>query len=270
MATKYNTVEDDNFTTAIGGAPSSGDTVMVIKGNRDYSAGTDLDAYDLQRFELTPDFGGRFRNEAGGKLSLVVNQTGTGKFINNSRSPKIELESSSASGVIYEIQHAPALASGLLQVGACDCEMAYVQDGVFIALDGSDIAAAKLAGGKSFFRNSSNALPTVDCYDGSHEIARDITTANIYGGAMRFSDTAVVPATCNIQGGVLEVLECGTISALNGFRGVLDISQSRRPLTISAAVLYPNFRIRLRRGQSLPSWGTPTKPYGEPQFEYVG
>lgn len=270
MAIKYNTVDDADFTAAIGGAPTAGDTVMVIKGNRDYSAGTDLDAYDLARFELTPDFGGRFRGEDGGRLSLVVNQTSTGKFVNNSRSPRIELESSSSAGVIYEIQHAPALATGILQVGACDCNMAYVQDGVFTATDVADIAAAKLTGGKAFFRNSAFVLATVDNYEGSHEIGRDITTLNNYGGSMRFSDTAVVPATCNILGGMLEILESGTIAALNGFRGVLDISQSRRPVVITAAVLYPSFRIRLRRGQSLPTWGTPTKPYGEPQFEYVG
>lgn len=269
MAKFYNTVIDLALLVAIGGIlPAAGDEVFIERYALDYNS-NNLAAVDLALFELAPDFSGTFKADGGAQLILQLNRTNTGIFRNNSRSPRIELASTNVSTVINEVQHAPALNTAVLQLNAADYAMAMVQNGVLHAESTADIAACRLLGGRSIFRNASYVMATVDCWEGSHEIARDVTTCNLYGGSLKASNTAVVPATVNIHGGMLEVLGIGTTAQLNGYRGGMDISQMRRPIEVTAATLYPSFRFRMRRGQPLPTFGSVSKPYGEPTYEYV-
>lgn len=270
MAVLRISVDSPDLVAALAATPGAADTVRINRFFRDFNANTNISAADLAAIIFEPGFGGRFRNSDGGELVAVVNQTGTGYVLNASDSPRIELRSTSSTGVIARIEHAPARGDGQMQVGTCDCERLDVRGGLFVALQGMDLAVAAVAAGHAVFRSSSFALTTLECNGGTAEVERDVGTVHLNAGATLVSTHSdFSPTTLNLNGGAWVPKQSGTVGTLNGRAGVIDLTQSERLPVFSAGELGPGVTIRLASGQEKPDLSALTLRMGGPRYEYV-
>lgn len=270
MATKYASLADPNLATAMGGAPASGDTVYVNKWATDYNA-ADLSAADLTLFVITAGFSGSFQAANSGQLKLVVNQTGAGVFINQSSSPRIDLVSTSSTGVIDEIRNQPAI-GGVLTISTLKCTDFFQVDrgSVRIASD-VDLTNAYIDGGRVEFADGASFTTTliVAC-SGDVVLNRDATTVNIEGTAtVTINSTNCTPTTINMRGGTLVVAECGGIGTIAGFSGLVDFSRCTRPTTVTARACGPGVTFRLPKSGLVTFSGTSGDTGGGPVLEYV-
>lgn len=270
MATKYASVSDPSLATALGGAPSSGDTVYVNKWATDFNA-ADLSAADLLLFVITAGFSGSFQAANSGQLKLVVNQTNTGVFINQSNSPRIDLVSTSSTGVIYEIRNQPAF-GGVLTLSTLKCTNFYQTDrgSVRIAND-VDLTNAYIDGGRVEFADGASFTTTlITACSGAVTLNRDVTTLNIEGSAeVTINSTNCSPTTVNMRGGTLVVGECGGVGTLAGYSGVADFSRASRPVTIAARACGPGVLIRLPKSGLITFTSISGDVGGGPTLEYV-
>lgn len=270
MAVHRIAADSANLVTALGATPAGADTVRVNRYFRDFSAGTDLSAADLTAVIFESGFGGRFRNADGGELVLVANQTGSGYVTNASNSPRIELRSTSSSGVIYRIEHAPTRGDGQMQIGSCDCERLDVRAGLCVGLQGLDLAVCAVSGGQCVLRSSSYGVTTLECNGGETEIERDVTTVHLNGGAtLTSTHSDFSPTTLNHNGGTWIVKHAGTVGTYNGRGGVIDLTLVERMPVFSAGEIGPGVTIRLAAGQEKPDLSALSLRMGGPRYEYV-
>ena len=114
------------------------------------------------------------------------------------------------------------------------------------SIDGVTTYRWTLAGGSGTIDGivGSTKLFSVAVTGGSHTVKRGIqggTVAenstkeglNVYGGVVTIDAFAETISDMTIAGGTVIVRNCGTITYIGGFSGVLDLSQLQRPLTIT-------------------------------------
>lgn len=275
MATRTITAIDDVLLTALGGTVSNTDTVYVDRGGNNFTS-ADLTAADLTAFKITAGFSGQFSSANGGQLKLVVNQTSTGVFTNESNSPLIELRSSSSSGVIYEIRNRPA-SSGTLQVSACKPTIIYHElRGVMKFESDVDLSAATIRtfSGETICRRTAGAAtyPLLNgyVYGGTLTIERDAGTLYARGtGRIRLTYSDCSPTTINMDGGNVDVIQASAIGTLQGDAGTIDFTNSKTPLTVTTRACGPGVKIRLRRSHNITFSSVSGDYGGGPQIEYV-
>jgi hypothetical protein len=269
MASRYNSTQNVNLTTSLGGTISAADSCFVSKWATDYSAGTDLSAADLTLFEIQEGAEGSLATANGGGLVLVANQTSTGIFRNRGSMSRVDLRSTSASGVIYNVENNPALASSILQIATGDYNQLRQKSGVLLVDSTADLNNAEITGGQTVLANATYAMTLCKITGGTNTIARDVATLSISGGVNTIDHTDVTPTTLNLDGGVVNVNEMGTVSTLNAVAGVLDFTKNRRMPAFSAGSIGPGVTVRARAGQTLPDFSSLTKHFGGPRYEIL-
>lgn len=269
MATLRNTVVSTNLITSLGATPANGDNVIIDRSAIDYIAGTNLSAADLDLFELTPGFAGSFSAELGGALQLVVNDSGAGRFVNRSRARRIDLRSTSITGVIARIVQDGA--GSLLAITECKPASVEVLRGSMVIGQNTDVAAVFQSGGTCTVRPDTNAITgTYTITGGEASIARDLAALNQVGGVTTLdSPTITASGTITLSGGTMFVRQLTSGATFLGEAGVLDLTQMAFQPVFTNSTHWPGLTIRLARGQSEPTWGTLTEPYGAAKREYV-
>lgn len=265
MATKTITVIDDVLATALGGAPSAGDSVYVDRTAIDFTSATL--ANDLLLMVLSAGFSGRFLSSLGGALNITCDRTSTGVFRNESNSPVVELRSTSASGVIYEIRNRPA-SGGVLQVSSCKPTIVHQHAGVMRLEADVDLSAATLRvhGGEAIAKKTGGAAtyPLLNgyCYNGRFIIERDVTTLYARGrGLIRLAYSDCSPTTVNLDGGTVEAMHCSALGTLQGDNGVFDERPCKTPFTVTTRAVGPGVTI-LRRRNSMVTYSSTSGDYG--------
>jgi hypothetical protein len=271
MATRTITSANTTLTSALSGSLSAGDTVYINKFAIDFT-NADLSATDLLNVTLTAGFAGTFKAEANGQLKLVVNQTSTGVVINQSASPRIDLVSTSSTGVIYEIRNQPAV-GGLLTLSTLKCTNFYQVDrgNARIAAD-VDLTNAYISAGRVEFVEGNSFTTTLITVgdDAAVTLNRDVTTLNVEGDCqVTINSSYCTPTTINLRGGTLYVAECGTIAALNGTSGTADFSRVTIPTTVTARACGPGVEIILPKSGLVTFSGTSGDFGGGPSIRYV-
>lgn len=252
MATRTNSVPNaTNFTTALGGTVASNDDILVNQYAAVYTAGTNLSTYDLLSFHITNGFNGKFENN--GELTLVVDQTGTGVFKNESNSTVVQIKSTSVTGVIKTVVNAPVNDSQSLRIRSALVTTLYQKSGTLSLEEDCDCETLNCYGGVTVARKTSGATPidTLTVYGGSVMLSRDIGTGNFEGGSVTIDDATCIPATINVRGATVKIVEGGTVTNFNGYAGVLDLSGLRAPITFSNSVFHPGMTIRRSRKNSI-------------------
>jgi len=270
MATRYNTVVNANVTTALGGTISAADTVIFQQDAVKYTAGGDLSAADLTAVTLTEGFRGTLSVADSGGLTLVVNQTSTGIVTNRSPSSRIDIRSTSASGVIYTVIQA---GSGVMSLTYADTQYAVVTSGTLIVGTSADVHTYVVDGPNatlSLYEDASYPATLIEVNQGDAIIARDFTTLNVRGtGRATLASSTITATTATMHGGTLTLVNATTITNFNGYAGVLDLTKAERLPVFTTSVHHPGLTIRLRQNQAEPTWGSLTAPYGAAKRVYV-
>jgi hypothetical protein len=245
-----------NWSDAAGFA--DGATLFIQSGTQDVTGGLSP-TYDgvtgLTNLDVLPAFSGRIGGTAGSlaaetKIS-VLNQTtqlprvrywgNGGAFYYTAQGT-----GTSVNACVY-LQFA---GSGLSVVnGTCTVYRLEVESGPYYvgaSVDGVTTYRWTLAGGSGTIDGivGSNELFSVTVTGGSHTVKRGVvggTVAenstkeglNVYGGVVTIDAFAETISDMTIAGGTVIVRNCGTITYVGGFSGVLDLSQLQRPLTIT-------------------------------------
>lgn len=270
MTTRTIQSSNVNLLAALGSTVNAADTVFINKYATDFTNG-DISSADLTALTLTAGFAGTFKAEAGGQLKLVVNQSSTGVLTNQSSSPRIDLVSTSSTGVIYEIRNQPAV-GGLLTLATLKCTNFYQVDrgNVRIGAD-VDMTNAYIDGGRvEFVESNSFTTTTITADSGSVVLNRDVGTLNVEGDVeVTINSSYCTPTTINMRGGILIVAECGTIAALNGFSGLVDFTRVTVPTTVTARACGPGVTIRLPKSGLVTFSGTSGDFGGGPTVQVV-
>jgi hypothetical protein len=117
---------------------------------------------------------------------------------------------------------------------------------VGVGIDGVTTYRWTLAGGSGTIDGivGSTKLFSVTVTGGSHTIKKGISGGTVaenstkeglcaYGGVVTLDAFAETVSDLTVAGGTVIVRNCGTITYVGGFSGVLDLSQLQRPLTIT-------------------------------------
>lgn len=270
MATRRNTVESTSVLASLGGTVSNTDTVYFQQFATKYLSAGDLSAADLTAVYFTEGCRCNFSTDAGGGLKLVVNQTSTGVVVNRSACPQIDIISTSASGVVYKVTHN---GSGVMTLGTMAVNTVAALSGALtigasvnattVIVDGPDAAV-------TFIEDNSYPATTVEVNQGRLLMARDFTTLTMRGTAdVTLQSSTITGTTLTMNGGRLSVRNASTVGTFNGYAGVVDCTQAETLPTFTTSVHHPGLVIRLRKGQSEPTWGSLTEPYGSATRVYI-
>lgn len=252
MASYTNTVNDPSATVALGSPGlAAGDDISFVRYSTTYTSGADFSGTDLLKVTTGQGFSGSFKAENSAPLKITANRTSTGQYFNVSASARIDLLSTSSTGVIYKIHQ---LGSGALWVATCKTAggLWAFAGTTYIAGD-VDLTTLNVGGsGVCYQRKSSGAFvpTTVNVYgEGLCRMETDFATSNCYSGTLEINDVSVTPAQVNGYGGTIRIIESGTIGAmlLDG-ACILDFTQLKIPLTISGTTsVGPGVEIKYRR-----------------------
>lgn len=243
-----------SFLDSIGGAlPADGDSVVLHKGADRYDYEMDISSKNLAEFVIgrgrlagIGDLGTplkiqvahgstpRLKNFCGG-LGAAVNIVGTG--------------AAAADGDIVEVWNDPA-GGGPLSLDECDTERFYNLRGTGIVKSNCDLASAYAFGGTLDLLPSSHAATLAAAMQGALvNIHRDVATLMVrQNGTVWVHSTAVSPGTKTEVDGVLGIIESGTHTSME-LRGVLDLTQARKPFTVTTLVSFPGSVIRVPQGR---------------------
>jgi hypothetical protein len=253
MATHKSTTSSTSLLTHLGvalGGIADGDTVRLNKFADRFATDTDLSTKDLLLFHMASEWEGRAQADGGAGFTLVCNRTSTGKVVNESKSPRVEIASTSSAGVIYEVENAPA-AGGVLQMGAMDCNKLIQQKGTAIVGDTCDLNILELLGGVADVRRTASyTLSLIRAMAGALTLRRDFTNMEIKSdpdqgrAVVTLEDELAAPSgAIDLDGGELRIVECGTVAQLNGYSGILDVRKIRNPITFTASLLFPGLKV---------------------------
>jgi len=264
MATLRNTVSSTNATTALGGTVTGGDTVIFQEGAIDYLTGTDIDAYDLAGLTFTEGFRGTFKKSLSAQLSLVCS---AGTVTNNSPASQIDLKSSSvAAGVLALIQNG----TGDMTLEGMYATTLYAKAGRTTVANGANVTTAYVVGGiLTLDEDGSYPATTLEVGTGVLYCNRDHTTLNVRGGLVRMQSDTITSTTLTMHGGNLDLRAASTIGTFNGYGGLLDLTQAERVPTFTTTVHWPSLTIKMRYGQTEPTWGSLTQVAGGARRVYV-
>lgn len=245
MATlEVTNASSQSLSTALGlvspAIPAANDSVYLTKGNQEFTSDCDLSANDILLFHISPGFSGAFD---GTPLTLVSNQTSTGKFVHQGSSRVVRLQSAAGPGVIYEIEVAPARASGEFYLNTVDCEYFSARAGTSFILTAADVSKIYAAKGASVIVRAGSAAPAeVRAIGGKVTLERDATDihcgvdADGTPGVVELNDTTCTPANIYLNGGTLVLNDCGNVTTkVHGYSGTIDMRNLRKKITIAAA-----------------------------------
>lgn len=269
MATLRNTVDSASITTALGGTVASNDTLIFQEGGRRYSSGGTLTAYDLAAIEFTEGFLGRMDAALGGELRVVVNQTGTGYVFNRSPADRIDMRSSSVSGVINKITHA---GTGTFGLTFAACPLLIQTSGTLIVGDDANVTTLVMDGATARLNldtDASYGVTLIEANHGAARIARPFTTMNVRNAEVTLDSSSIAATTLSLEGGELYVKNAATIGTFNGRAGLIDFTRAERVPVFTTSLHHPGLTIRLRLGQATPTWGTLTASYGDAKIVRV-
>lgn len=262
MATLYNATRVSgaagtrSFLTSIGGSlPTNGDTVVAADGSDKYDFEMDLTSRDVLEFivQATRMAGIGDQSVAGSNvpLKLVCDRTSTGKVKNFMGAPggRFVLESSSSSGVIYEVWNNPA-GNGEMSLNTCDTEKFMQMTGSAVIQAGCDLANAYISGGMMRLLASAFAATLIEVSGGVADIYRDAATLSVLrAGTAHLRSTTVSPGTATVIDGTLVNEVSGTHTAAT-LRGVLDLRRSQRPFVATTFTSYPGSMVIIPRGRT--------------------
>lgn len=253
MATLRNTVTSTNATTSLGGTVASSDTVIFQEGATEYIAGTDLDAYDLTAITLTEGFRGTFKKVLGGQLSLV---SSAGTLLNQSPASQIDVKSSSVAAGVATVVHA---GSGDMTFETMVVTNLYAVSGRAVVAAGANLTNAYVVGGTlTIDADGSYSLTAVEVGAGNLTCNRDFGTLTMRAGKVTLQAAAITGTTLTMHGGMLDLRNATSIGTFNGYGGVLDLTQAERVPTFTTSLHWPSLTIKMRQGQTEPTWGTLT------------
>lgn len=271
MAIRLDDIDNTSLLAALGGTVNANDTIRLRKYAKSYTLGSLTGNPDLAAAYLDAGFAGEFSAQAGGGssavLTLVVNQGGTGVFVDQSNARRVELQSTSSSGVIYEVRYL-AGNGHVLALGAMDLNnLRVLRPGTVIVGGDCDCNVANASAGSTEFRESAYALGTLtaggnEAGDAAVILNRDVGTLNVEGRAVvSINSTTVSPTTVNLRGGMLVLGLCGDITTLQGDSGVIDQRGLTSAITIATSALGPGVTI-LRSGRTVVPAVTTNNDYG--------
>lgn len=268
MASKYNSVQDQNLTTSIGGAPAATDDVYIDKWALTYTAGTDLSAVSLASFTNQPESQCVFSGP--GELTLKAT---TGIVTNAGRGERFELRSNSPATVVQTVVLKPQSPACVHQLKQVQVSTLVCVSGTTIVTDTVNMAAGLVFGGTVWVMPDATATypitGSLSVWGGSVRLGRDLPDLTVHGGSVEINDTAVSPANVTVNGGTLRLSACGNIGTLNGNAGTLDWTGLSRAVTIAVANWRPGLTILKSRQGVEPAVTTENAPYGRPRVVYV-
>ena len=270
MATKLNTVAGANFTTAIGGAPSSGDSIYLKEGSDTYTSGISLPAVDALLLALMPEWYGNL-GDATSYLDIEINRTATGKLV-AAWSGQFAHVRGGTGGVISTVEMKPTRGGTLVLAGA-DIANIIQTSGVLLLKETADAESLRVRGGKAVLEYSAETGTLAEVATGGLiEIHRVMATVRALGGGrVIFGRDDKPPSTA------LEVLGQdayvkylgGTIPLLTGRAGTLDLRSATQPITITNAELHEGFKILFPLGNATVTWTNAPTIYGnDPRLPY--
>jgi hypothetical protein len=272
MTTYQNLVNDPSAAVSLGSPSlSAGDTIQFIKFSIAYTAGGDFSATDLLLAEIGSECECDFQAALGGQLKLTCNRTSTGQFINRSRrSRRIDLFSTSSTGVIYKIIQA---GMGPLYLGTLKCAGGLWCIGIGRVYIAGDVDVTTISVDKdgrcTYYKTSGAFAATTINNRGEILIQNDYATLNNYSGTATHDDPSITPVQINGLGGTILMKDCGTIGGMTLENTVIDWSQMKGPITVSGTTsIGAGCTIRYAKGGYEPTW-TPSYPSTKPVIEYV-
>lgn len=251
MATVTIQSTDTDLLTALGGTTADGDSVYIDRYSVNYT-GADLSgsSRDLALVEVTPGYAGLIGSGAGGaQIKCVCNRTSTGIFRNRSRSGRIELISTSAAGVIYNVVNDPET-GGVLDVNTCAVENLYAIGGSTYVQSACDMEQAYCYPGAYLkLAYATYILDYVYGRGGKMVIERDFAAADIEGDCeATINDVRVTPGTSiTMKGGLAIIKRMGPCQLLNGGSGMVDFTQLETPVAFNNRLCEPGVILKFTR-----------------------
>jgi hypothetical protein len=233
-----------------GGTPTDGDNLYIGFTSLDYTSG-DLTAIDYSQIFLLPQFTGNPTTA----LKFVSNRTSTGKLHVLWGGRSLQIESSSVTGVIYSIFHAP-VNGGTVNYSNMDCEFFAAKSGVAVLEATADVENVTAYGSVKLqipYANGSYQLTSVIIAGSADvELDRDVVTLTIAGSTVPRVLKNVTPTTMNL---FTEVdYRGGNIGTLVSYPdAVLDLRQLTTPITITDIQNHGDLHIKLKVGQTAPT-----------------
>jgi hypothetical protein len=259
MPTKLNTIAGVNFSTALGGAPSSGDLVYVKEGNDTYTAGLSLAAVDLNLLALMPGWGGDMGNDSA-YLDLSVSSGVDPRLILAWSGRFAHIRGGTAAA--FDTVEMRPTRGGRVVLRDADVPNIIQSSGVLELKETLDAENVRVGGGKCVLEYSSEAGTLAEASAaGLIEIHRVMATVRAMGGGrVIFGRDDKPPSTA------LEVLGGGYAKYIGGTLpslvlkpgGVLDLREATQPITITAAELHEGGKILFPIGSAALTWTAAT------------
>jgi hypothetical protein len=248
-----------------GGTPTDGDNLYVGFTSLAYTSG-DLTSIDYSNVFLMPDFTGNPTTA----LKFVCNRTSTGKLHVLWGGSALQIESSSVTGVIYYIFHAPS-AGGTVNYSNLDTEYFAAKTGVAVLEATADVENLTAYGNTRVvvpYANGSYQLTSAIILENADvELDRDVVTLTVAGNVPPRILKNVTPTTLNLFTQV--DYRGGNIGTLVSYGGaVLDLRRITTPITITDIQNHGDLRILLKVGQTAPTVSGNTVAKGSIVYEY--
>lgn len=266
MATKYNSIDDVDFSVAISGVPAgAGDTININKFATRFTAGLDISAHKAALITIHPQSKCEF-------MSPLVCQTAA--LVYNGSGNKFPVRSSSAAGVIDSMVISPARENVAVEISTCKLTNGlYVLGGIVTVRDDVDTAAdVEIARGSLEIVYSATYLidGVFRAMGGVSRLSRKAVAAQIGGSAtVILEESRAVQGNFEQTGGTFVVADSGTIDQYIGRAGVIDFTRLSRPITITDWQEYPGLTVKVRKNGPTITKTSSAAPYGSANYEYV-
>jgi hypothetical protein len=234
-----------NLQTDLGGAPSSGDSVIINEGAVSYTTVPDWSGTDVVDVIIGPGFSGKIAASWG----LQV----TGFVDNSSASPEINI--TAGTSTIAEVRHKPSQGGMMYARGGVGGAVTTIHTWGPMVASAPTITSYYAHGGKSTLQASATATTTIEVDPGAElTVERDITGGTVKGLCV-LNSTSITPAgTVTVEsGGELRVVKCGTWATTTGTlvlkAGALaDFTKATQPVQLENLTTHAGSVIRKRKG----------------------
>lgn len=267
MATLYNAVESDNFTTAIGGSvPGAGDTVYINRFARQYTLGLSAATNKAALIEIQRESQCEF------DTGLIVKAD---KFVNRGSQNRLVVRSSSSTGELSAFLNMPARPTSITQLGSCLAATGIINtSGTLNIQDDVDPGSGDVMvfGGDVTIAYSGSLLIDgfLHALGGLTRARRRAEEIRVGGsGVVLFDNPSAAQGDIEMNGGSLVIADSGTIDEFIGRTGVLDLTRLARPLTFTNWVEYPGLTIKMSRNTPPLTKTSSAAPLGNANVIYV-
>lgn len=220
------------------GALADGDTVIIAQGNVNYDAGAaenNLSAKDLLLFVAAPGYVGNLGTKDY-PVKVVSNRTSTGMVRLGWGGESAYLESSSASGVIYQLV-VDAANGGKVFLGPCDNEYTAVYRGTLQAAADADIERLVADGfGRAVLLPVTSGDMTEVIARGRSEVRTFRTAATLHAVAQARIEVGIdtmAPTNLIVEGGGTVAGKMGDVTNFYARGGEWDLTKATKPITVT-------------------------------------